>query len=41
METLEHMDLVIDRNFNSESTVWFKNLYTGYISYLAKLPSIS
>ena len=41
METLEHMDLVIDRNFNSESTLWFKHLYTGYISYLAKLPSIS
>lgn len=35
------MNLVIDRNLKHQSASWFSNLYTAYISYLAKLPSVS
>lgn len=41
MEALEHLSLVIDRSSKNESATWFNNLYTAYISYLAKLPSVS
>ena len=41
MEALEHLDLVIGHSSSKQQASWFCKLYAAYISYLAKLPSVS
>jgi hypothetical protein len=35
------LNLVIEHSASKEQANWFNNLYTAYITYLAKLPSVS